>query len=989
MPTIPIAARLHHKKNNSPRRRGLYRVGIIASTIISLFIVVLITMIAWLYASLTRDLPSLANLPMQIEPPDGIFLQPTRLYDRSGQHLLRTLQNPGSGERSFLSLPPALRRDQAWQVSAQDRKEIKAYLPAEIVDATLAINEPNFWNSPGFSVYGLISGSSPTLAQRLVKDLLLQDETHGLRRNLRERLLAAQLTSVYGRDKVLEWYLNSTQYGDLIYGVDSAAQVYFDKPADELTLAQAALIAAIDHAPALNPHNSPALAIERQQQTLKAMEKAGFISQQELDQALAEHLIFREVVTQPADPFYPFTELILDELYERLGAERLERGGLTIKTTLDYDLQIQVSCAASIQVARMEATQPEDIFPDLVDCEAARLLPTLPLDSYAEPGSLAAEVVVLDVRTGQILALAGDYSSNRYRLGQSIHPSGSIITPFIYLTAFTRGMGPASLVWDIPLETNEPSLTSDHSIYHGPVSLRTAFSNDYWSPVIQILRQVGSESVWRTSQQLGLTSLDVQEIEDLLRANQKFSGAGTSLLEIGHAYSVFANRGVLAGQVVDPDNGSHSLQPIKPLSVLEVMDIQGRRWMSCEEQTLNCSLQARPVVSPQLAYLVTDILSDEPARWASMGHPNALEIGRPAGAKPGRVEDGEQAWTAGFTPQITTVVWFGKPASAQHSLPDNVAASSASALWHAVVQYANRELSPQSWAMPPGISRIETCYPSGLLTTNNCPTVGVEIFLEGNEPTSQDDLYRVFQVNRETGLLATVFTPPELVENQVYLVVPPNAVEWAQASGLPTPPNTYDAVPASSTRQADIQISSPAMFSHVSGKVSIRGSAGGEGFEYYRIQIGRGLYPREWIQIGESRRSSVQDGILAEWDVQGLSGLYAVQLLVVTKDQEVKTSIIQVTVDNTPPEVLITRPIDKQRFIGEQDQIIILQASAQDEISLQKVEFYIDDRLVSTLMQPPYTVSWSAVPGTHSFLVKAHDLAQNTSEASLIFTVDR
>jgi membrane peptidoglycan carboxypeptidase len=989
MPTASIATRHHHSKNKSSKRGRLRRAGLVASVLISLSLVLLVFTTAWLYANLTHNLPPLASLVVLLEPPDGILLQPTRLYDRTGRYLLRTLQNPASGEREYLFLPKELRRDKAWQVSYLDQQETSATFPPEIVDATLALNEPNFWTSPGFSVYGLISGSSPTLAQRLVVELLLKDEAPGLRRNLRERLLAGQLTSVYGRSKVLEWYLNSAQYGPLIYGVNSAAQVYFNKPGYQLTLAQAALIAAIDRAPALNPLNSPTIAIERQHQTLKAMREGGYISQEQLEQALTEQLDFHHPVNQPADPFYPFTELVLDELYNRLGAERLERGGLRIRTTVDYDLQVQVSCAATVQVSRTEVPSMEETLPNVGDCEAARLLPTLAIESQAEAGSLAAEIVVIDVRTGHVLSLVGDQASNRYRLGQSIRPSGSLITPFIYLTAFTRGLGPATLVWDIPFGPESPPFSSLNAAYHGPVSLRAAFANDYWAPAVQTLGQVGAESVWRIAQQLGLNSLGVQDIEGLLRSDQRFSGAGSSLLEIGHAYSVFANQGVLAGQTGEQYNGSNTLKSIKPVLVLEIEDVLGRELMSCEGNANNCSLEARPIVSPQLAYLINDILSDEPARWPSMGHPNPLEIGRPAGAKVGRVENKGQAWTAGYTPQVAAVVWFGEPAPADQTLQDQVAASSASAIWHAVIQYANRDLAPESWIMPPGISRIETCYPSGLRPTANCPTVSMEIFLHGNEPTTEDNLYRVFQVNRETGRLATVFTPPELVENKVYLVVPPNAMEWAQASGLPTPPDTYDAIPASSLTNPEVQINSPGMFSHVSGKISISGNAGGEEFDYYRIQVGKGLNPREWIQIGEDSQVSVRDGILAEWDVSGLSGLYALQLQVVTKNQEVKTSIIQVTVDNTPPEVSILRPDDKQRFFGEQNQIIILQALAEDDLTLQKVDFYIDGRKISTLMEPPYTVSWSSAPGTHTLKVEAHDLAQNVSEESLVFTVDR
>jgi hypothetical protein len=123
--------------------------------------------------------------------------------------------------------------------------------------------------------------------------------------------------------------------------------------------------------------------------------------------------------------------------------------------------------------------------------------------------------------------------------------------------------------------------------------------------------------------------------------------------------------------------------------------------------------------------------------------------------------------------------------------------------------------------------------------------------------------------------------------------------------------------------------------------------------------------------------------------VTGLSGLYAIQLQVVSTQLEMETYITQVTIDNQVPELSIQRPVDKQRFNDDQEQFIILQVDAEDDIGLQKVEFYIDDRLISTLREPPFTVSWLALAGVHTLRVKAYDMAENASEASLVFTVDR
>jgi hypothetical protein len=184
-----------------------------------------------------------------------------------------------------------------------------------------------------------------------------------------------------------------------------------------------------------------------------------------------------------------------------------------------------------------------------------------------------------------------------------------------------------------------------------------------------------------------------------------------------------------------------------------------------------------------------------------------------------------------------------------------------------------------------------------------------------------------------------------------------------------------------------VQISFPGMFAYVHGKVTFVGSAGGEGFTRYRLQLGAGLNPREWFLVGGDVSTPVKDGLLGEWDTQGLSGLYAVELLVVRKDQRVEIAVTQVTVDNQPPEVDILNPLNGQSFSSEQNPDVLLQATASDNLALAKLEFYVDDQLVSTLPQPPFAVVWKASMGEHTLRVQALDLAGNTTEASLTFVV--
>jgi hypothetical protein len=169
-----------------------------------------------------------------------------------------------------------------------------------------------------------------------------------------------------------------------------------------------------------------------------------------------------------------------------------------------------------------------------------------------------------------------------------------------------------------------------------------------------------------------------------------------------------------------------------------------------------------------------------------------------------------------------------------------------------------------------------------------------EVFLNGNEPIQPDNMYRKYAVNRETGLLATVFTLPQLVEDRVYLVVPADARSWAESAGLEIPPATYDVIQAPQINP-NVNITSPELFAEVSGRVDITGTAAGENFASYRVLVGQGLNPQEWFQVGEGNQP-ITNTTLAEWDTSGLSGLYAVQLQVVRSDQRVDTAIIQVTV---------------------------------------------------------------------------------------------
>jgi len=309
--------------------------------------------------------------------------------------------------------------------------------------------------------------------------------------------------------------------------------------------------------------------------------------------------------------------------------------------------------------------------------------------------------------------------------------------------------------------------------------------------------------------------------------------------------------------------------------------------------------QAKPVLTPALAYLMTHVLSDEIARSVSLGRSNPLEIGRPAGVKVGQTTNGHDAWIVGYTPSVVVVTWTGVhselPVSSPPQEVQGVTPRFPAVLWNALMQVASASAPADGWTAPPGVSTITVCDPSGMLPTKECPSLVSEVFLNGSEPIQPDNLYREFGINRETGLLATVFTPPELIENHVYMLIPQTARDWALSAGFDIPPTSYDAIQAPPVNPK-VNITSPELFADVNGVVKIIGTASGDDFSYYKVQVGKGLNPQEWIQLKSDATTPIESGVLADWDTKGLSGLYAVQLLVVRSDQKVDTAVIQVTV---------------------------------------------------------------------------------------------
>ncbi|MCZ2128117.1 MAG: penicillin-binding protein [Anaerolineales bacterium] len=808
--TLPILRarrerRLAKQKRNDNRSRGA---ALSVGLIVSMALGAALLLAAFAYADVVRDLPSTEILPLLLDPPNGALLQPTRVYDRSGTHLLKTFA-PDETPRRYISV-------------------------GEINAQTLA-------------AFSAVSESDLALAQKLIADLILYNEAPSLKRDLRQRLLALQILSQFGREKIVEWTLNSADFGTDAYGIDSAARLYFGKPAAELNLNESAMLAATSESPALNPFSAPQTVLERSREILEIMRQRRLVSAAEIDLARTATPAVQPAPQTPPEAAPAFLNLVLAQAESQIPRARLLRGGMTIISTLDYDLQQSALCLTELYAARLAVLPYES-------CPASSALPSLPPHSAYADSSVSA--VVLDPTTGQILALVGETNRGAETPLLGAHPAGSAYDAFAYLAAFARGFSPASLTWDIPSSQENPNFDST---YRGAMRLRIALANDIQVPLLTLKNQVGAENVAKVAASFGLNV-----------------NADASMLDLASAYGVFAAQGVRFGQIVD--------EKLAPSALLRVEDAD-------HNPLMDWSLpKAQTVVTPAMSYLTTDVLSDEAARRLTWGRQNVLEIGRPVGVKPAQTADGKNAWTIGYTPYLSVVVWSGVRGEDDALTPRFPAA-----LWSGIMQVASQKYPSSGWALPPGLTPITVCDPSGMLPTRECPNLVGEIFLNGSEPTQADNLFREFYVNRETGLLATVFTPPELAERRVYMLFPDEARAWAQSADLPLPPSSYDAIQAPPINPY-VNISAPALFAEVSGKVLILGAATGDDFSYYRVQIGKGINPQEWIQLGEDRYEPVNGGLLAEWDTTNLSGLYAVQLTVVRADQKAETAIIQVTV---------------------------------------------------------------------------------------------
>jgi membrane peptidoglycan carboxypeptidase len=947
------------------------------------------------YAYFTRDLPE----PEEVEAAEENF-ETTKIYNRTGETLLYEVIDPYGGDRTWVAL------DQ---------------IPDDLMCATVAVEDRNYWENPGVNARGIaralwadirgqqIQGGS-SITQQLIKNIVIEPEQRYVsaegpewkdyERKITEILLAYRISQKYSKEQILEWYLNTNFYGNLAHGIEAAARVYFGKSARALSLAESATLAAIPQFPRMNPFDDPESARERQHVVLDSMVHQGCISEEQAVAAKYESWDLAEF-TERFDIVAPhFSVYVRKQLEDMFGPEIVYRGGLRVYTTLDLDLQEQTQCVARAQIRLLSNEDEATVIQEAIDsgCTAAQFLPPLRASSVGRDHNVSnAAVTVIRPATGEILAMVGslDYWNTEIDghfnvAADGLRQPGSSFKPFTYVTLLAQGYNAAHMFLDVrqafQQPTGYPYVPENYDRkYHGPQRMRPALARSYNIPAVEALELAGVDNVIRTTHRMGINTLD--RGLDYYGLSLTLGGGEVHLLDMVYAFSVFANDGRMYGAPLAEGEARAGYRELDPVAILRVEDRSGNVLYEYEQP------ESRDILSPQLAYLMNSILSDRVARWGAFSRPNPLELAddRPAAAKTGTTNNYKDAWTVGYTPQIAAGVWVGNSDNSDMKYVAGV--TGASPIWHAVMEYALQGQEMVPFTRPDGLVEKAVCAVSGKLPTGHCPTAN-ELFIPGTEPTEQCDIHQVYRVNRETGRMCTVQTPPELCEERVYEVYPPEAADWI--ASLPedkrpaVPPTEYDTIYGPSRSDAEVAIIGPAPYSYIRHTVPITGNAKGGDFNFYRVVFGEGLNPAEWIQIGPDHGNQVDHNVLEFWDTRALDGLYSLRLSVVDHSTALREATIQVTVDNISPTLQLTYPEEGSTYEYGYDEWANVNAEVED-YSIGRVEFYEyagtkesrpEGELVPFAVRTiaPFNVNWTiGGVGSHTFYVKAVDAAGNAT----------
>jgi membrane peptidoglycan carboxypeptidase len=579
-----------------------------------------------------------------------------------------------------------------------------------LIHAEIAMEDQYFWTNPGYDITGIaraalddlthghiISGGS-TITQQLIKNAIVGNQATAIRK-LQEIILAPSVTRYYTKQQILSMYLNTTYYGEQAYGANAAAFIYFglqDKPsataASQLDLAQAAMLAGIPSAPVgRDPFVDPYSAFVRVQEVLLQMRLQGYITAEQERAAIAEvqqpHFFHPGVLPGILAPH--FANYAANELANLLHVKRvdLSRSGLIVSTTLDLPLQNQILKIAQRHIAEMAATH----------------------------NMSNAAAVLIDFHNGAIRTLLGNIDPNNPHYGafdvaaDGYRQPGSSFKPFIYATAFEQGISPGTPVFDTPLTIQMCCGLPPYSPpnydqrFHGLISYRYALQNSFNVPAVKLLMKTGVDESLHTAQMMGIRSYTGTPNYTMVLGT-----LGVHLLDETAAYGVFADGGVR----------------IPPHAIDTVTDVQG-------QVIYHFVPVGRRVISKQVAYMMTSVLSDNKSRLYEFLDCNVLQlysnskeqclagnrgVVRPAAAKTGTSNEFRDNWTVGYTTDYVMGVWAGN--NDNSPMINVTGVDGAAPIWHDSLLLAEQGRPISDFANPGGLVKKIVTYPEGITTTD-------------------------------------------------------------------------------------------------------------------------------------------------------------------------------------------------------------------------------------------------------------------------------
>jgi len=578
-----------------------------------------------------------------------------------------------------------------------------AEVPKQLQQATIAIEDKEFYTHQGFSTWGMIRGllrgitrgraqGGSTLTQQLVKNVLLTSE-RSLPRKFKELVLSLQIERKFSKDEILQMYLNEAPYGGTAVGIAAASERYFGIEPKELTLTQSAILAGMPQAPSrYSPYGSDKSAyVARAMAVLRRMREDGYIDKETENTSVKEleGIQFREQTGALKAAHFVF--YVKDQLVELLGEALVEEGGYTVTTTLDSELQDFAQTAVKEEIDKLEKV-------------------------HVTNGA----AMVLSPQNGEILSMVGskDYFAPDYdgkvNVVMSSRQPGSAIKPVTYATAFAKGYSPSSVILDVATkfpgakegEFYEPK--NYDGKFHGPVQLRYALSSSLNIPAVKLLALVGIKDMLQQAYDMGFPSLEpIPANMTRFGLSVTLGGGEVRLFDLVHAYAAFANGG----------------ERVEPVAILKVVK---------EGRTLYESKQAQKkrVLTPEVAFLINHILYDNNARLLTFGANSYLNMsGRSIAVKTGTTNDKRDNWTIGWSTKAVVGVWVGNNDNSQmKEVASGV--TGASPIWRKIMLKTWEKYKGDDFVAPPGVESRLVDIVSGYPEHDGYPT-RADYFVKG------------------------------------------------------------------------------------------------------------------------------------------------------------------------------------------------------------------------------------------------------------------